>query len=284
MALCGVASVAPLVLPGQGGGHADHLVVLGLQVHLAAVPAVVARGRRLPELPGLVEILGILVRDGADRADRQAVSAELTRQRRISLRDDLREPALLDKLQGVDHQHVFAHVDALTAGDAAVHVEIQDRAAGVLRDQLLLGVGQIRDLVLERHVLQFTMPVRVADRAIQRMDGQMFLHRFFSGLKEVIAIGPDHHAGRGFRGAGADGRLLAFHRDQAHAAGPERIEGVVVAHRGDDLPRVGDHVVERHPVLGGHGPPVNGQLDGRRLDVRSRDWLQCHACSSRADG
>ena len=275
--LCRLGSVPPLVLPGQGRGNTDHFVVLGLDVHLAAVPAVVASCRGLFELPRLVQILGILVRDRTDRADRQAVAAKLTGERDIALGHDLGEAVLLHELKGINHQHVFAYVDALATGDAAVHVEIQDEASGVLRNQLLLGVGQGGHLVLEGHVLQLAMAVCIADRTIQRVDGQMFLDRLFSGLKQVVPLGAHHHAGRGFRGAGANRRLFPLYHDQTDSAGAEGVKRIVVTHGRHDVARAGNHIVERDPVFSRHGPAVKGQLDRRRFDVRVRRWFQSHS-------
>ena len=49
-----VGPVAPFVLPGQRRGYADDFSVLGLKVHLTAVPAVVTRRRGFLHLPWLV--------------------------------------------------------------------------------------------------------------------------------------------------------------------------------------------------------------------------------------
>ena len=148
-----LGAIAPLVLPGERRGHALDVLPAGLNVHLAAVGAVGARARRLLQLPGLVDVLGILVRDGADGADRQAVAAELAGEALVALRHDVGAALLLEELQRVHHLHVLADVDALAAQDAAVHVEVEDEAAAVLRQALGLGIDEVRDPVLEGRVL-----------------------------------------------------------------------------------------------------------------------------------
>ena len=100
-----ISPVAPFVLPGQRRGYADDFSVLGLKVHLAAVPAVVTRRRGFLHLPRLVQIFRELVRDSADRTDSEAVSAELAGQCKISLRHNLIESALLHELERGRSQH-----------------------------------------------------------------------------------------------------------------------------------------------------------------------------------
>ena len=65
----------------------------------------------------------------------------------------------------------------------------------------------------------------------------MLFDGFFSGREQIVAFRPDHHAGRRLGGTGPDRRLFPFLHDQTHAARPERIERVVVAHGGNDLAR-----------------------------------------------
>ena len=84
MTLGGIGSIAPLVLPGQRRRDLDHFRIFGLQVHLAAVPAVVAGGGRFLHLPGLVEILGELIGDGRHRTDRKASLRKLASKREVA--------------------------------------------------------------------------------------------------------------------------------------------------------------------------------------------------------
>ena len=50
----------------------------------------------------------------------------------VAFGHDLIEAALFHELQGIDHQHVFADVDAFGAGDAAVHVEVEHQGCAYL--------------------------------------------------------------------------------------------------------------------------------------------------------
>ena len=189
------------------------------------------------------------------------------------------EAALLHELERVDHQYVFTHVDAFRAGNASVHIEVEHRAARIFRNELLFRVGQVRDPVPKCRVLQFAMAVGVADRAVKRVDREMFFHCFLSSLEEILPFCSDDHTGRRFGGAGADGRLLAFLHNQTHAAGAEGIEGIVVAHGRDDLARARNHVVERDPTLCRHGFPIDRQFNRDCFHVRIRCWLQSHIAS-----
>ncbi len=269
--------IAPLVLPGERRGDALDVLPAGLDVHLASVGAVGARARRLLQLPGLVDVLGILVRDGADGADRQAVAAEFAGETLVALGHHVCGALFFEELQRVHHLHVLADVDALAAQDAAVHVEIEDEAAAVLRQALGPGIDEIRHPVLEGRVLQFAMAVGVADRAVERMDREVLFHRLLPGLEQIVPLGPHLQARLGLGGAGAHRRLLALHHHQAHPAGAEGIEGIVVAHGWNDLAGLGDDIVERHARPGLHRLAVNGQLDAGRFDIRGGDRFQRHA-------
>ena len=115
------------------------------------------------------------------------------------------------------------------------------------------------------------MAVGIADRAVERVDREVLLHRLLPGLEQIVPLGPHLQARLGLGGAGAHRRLLALHHHQAHPAGTEGIEGIVVAHGRDDLAGLGDHVVERHARLGLHRLAVDGQLDAGRFDVGGGD-------------
>ena len=75
---------------------------------------------------------------------------------------------------------------------------------------------------------------------VQRMNGQMLLDRFLAGQEEIVSLRSDDHAGGGLCSAGTDRGFFPFLHDQAHAARPEGIEGVVVAHGWDNLARAGN--------------------------------------------
>ncbi len=196
MPLGGFRPIAPLVLPRQRGSDSNHLFILRFQVELATIAAVVAGRRRFFHLPGFVQILGKLVRDRADRTDRQTVPAKLAIKGQVALGHNLVEPALLHELQGVDHQHILADIDAFGARNAAVHVEVEHRTTRIFRDKFLLGIGQIRHPMLKGHILKLAMAVRIAYRAVQRMHGQMFLNRFLPSEKEVLSFRSNHHTCR----------------------------------------------------------------------------------------
>ena len=281
MSLGRLRAIAPFVLPGQRRGHALDALPAGLDGHLATVGAVGARARRLLQLPGLVDVLGILVRDGADGADRQTVAAKLAGEALVALRHHVGGAFLLEELQGIHHLHVLADVDALAAENAAVHVEVEDETAPILRQALGLGVDEVRDAVLEGHILQLAVAVGVADRAVQRMDREVLLHRLLPSQKEILSLAPHHHARFGLGSAGAHRRLLALHHHQAHAAGAEGVEGVVVAHGRDDLAGLGDDVVERHARPGLHRLAVDGQLNAGGFDVGGCHRFQRHAITYR---
>ena len=95
----------------------------------------------------------------------------------------MRGALFLEELQGVHHLHVLADVDAFPAQNAAVHVEVEHEAAPVLGQALGLGVHEVRDPVLEGHVLQFAVAIGIADRAVQGVDREVLLHRLLAGLE-----------------------------------------------------------------------------------------------------
>ncbi len=272
--------VAPLIFPGERGSHADDFGVFGFEMHLAAITTIVAGGGGFFHLPGLVQVLGIFVRDRADRTDSQAVSAEFTGKGLVPFRHDLVESALLHELQRVDHQHVFADVDAFRASDAAIHVEVEDETPRVFRNELLLRIGEIGHTMLEGHVLELAMPVCVADRAVQRVNREMFFDGFLSCREEVVAVSADHHTGCRLGSAGTDRGLLAFLHDQAHTAGSEGIKGIVITHGRNNLARAGNDIVQRDAIFGRYRPSVDRQFDRGRFDVWIGCWFQTHEVTS----
>ena len=79
-----------------------------------------------------------------------------------------------------------------------------------------LGFGLTRFVTpcCERHILKLAVPVGIADRTVQRMDGEMFFHRLFPGRKQIVPFSPHDKTGFRLGGAGAHRRLFAFHHDQ----------------------------------------------------------------------
>ena len=59
----------------------------------------------------------------------------------VTLGHDLVESTLLHELQGIDHQHILANIDAFRTGNAAIHVEVEHGAARIFRTEFLFGIG-----------------------------------------------------------------------------------------------------------------------------------------------
>ena len=280
VAFAGFRPVTPFILPRERRSDPNDFGIFGLKMDLAAIATVVTGGSGFLHLPRLVEIFGVFIRDGADGAYGQAVATEFASQRLVALRHDLVEAALFHELQGVDHQDVFADVDAFGAGDAAIHVEVEHQAARVFGDELLFSIGEVRHAMLKGHVLQLAMSVGVADGTVQRMDGEVLFHGFFPSRKQIVAFGADNHAGCGLGGARPDRCLFSFLHDQAHAAGSKRIERIVVTHGRNDLAGAGNHIVERDAVLGRNRSSIDGQFNRGGFDVWIGRWFQTHEITS----
>src|SRR5581483_6827602 len=105
--------------------------------------------------------------DRPDRADCQAVAAELAVKGDAAVRTDEGLTLFFVKTEGVDHLDLFADVDALAAEDAALHVEIENEAPGVFGDLLPDPLLDVIDPEIVGHVLQFAFAVGVADRAVE---------------------------------------------------------------------------------------------------------------------
>ena len=91
---------------------------------------------------------------------------------------DLGRDAALAELQHRVADHLFHHLDAALADDAAVLVAHDQRAEVVVLDvDLRLGHPAERVAVLEGAVLQLALPALVADRAVQRVVQQDELQR-----------------------------------------------------------------------------------------------------------
>jgi hypothetical protein len=163
--------------------------------------------------------------------------------------------------------------------DTAIHVEVEHGTARIFGNEFLLGVGQICHAMLERHILKFTMSVRIAHRAVERMHRQVFLNGFLPGKEEILSFGTDHHSRRRLGGTRPNGSFLPLLHHQAHTARAERVECVVVAHGRDNLACHCDDVVQRHPVLCRDGFPINAQFDRCRFNVWISSRLQAHNSS-----
>ena len=103
VAFAGFCPVTPFILPRERRSDSNNFGIFGFEMDLAAVATIVTGGRGFLHLPRLVEIFGVLVRDGADGAHGQAVAAELASQRLVAFGYDLVEAALFHELQSVDH-------------------------------------------------------------------------------------------------------------------------------------------------------------------------------------
>ncbi len=183
MSIDRVGSITPLVFPGKRGGDASDFGIFRFDIHLAPVATIVTGCCRFFELPGFIDVLGELIGYRADRTDRQAIPAKLAIESLIAFGDHLSKPAFLHELKSINSLYVLTNIDAFATGNAAVHVEIQHQASRIFGNIFLLGIGKIRDPMLERRILQFAVAVCIANGAIQGMDGKVFFDGFLSGKK-----------------------------------------------------------------------------------------------------
>ncbi len=62
-------------------------------------------------------------------------------------------PVLLHKPEGIHHLDFLTNIDTLPTEDTAVHVEVQNDAAGILWNSLLLDRPDRPDSEIKGHIL-----------------------------------------------------------------------------------------------------------------------------------
>ena len=213
----------------------DDFLVAGLEDQCAPVAAVAAGGVRPLHHPGAELVHREPARDRAHRADLHAAPAELAVQLVSREVHDLGHRAPAGVAQRLDVHDLVAVPHAAQAGDAAVHLLLDQRAEELF---LIHALGVAEDAgggrVLVREVLEVAASALVADRAVERVVRQDEFQHGLVGFVHDRRVGPDHHALGAHRATGGLQLRYFFDLDQAHAAvGVVRELGVVA--------EVGDH-------------------------------------------
>ena len=221
----------------------------------------------------------------AHRADLHGVAGEVGVERvTVGGADHLVRPAL-DELDRRLAGDLLRKPRAAGTGNAALTVQQHlrgDRDRLVERPLLLrepgLALAGGHGLVLQR-----ALTALVAHRAVQRVVHQQQLHDATLGLLRDgrAELGAHHHAPGAHGGARGQRLALAFHLDQALAAGADRVEERMVAEPGDlDAEQLGG---PDHQRALGHGDLKAVDRDGHSFNGRGRAgsrWLPARSSST----
>src|SRR4029077_11566296 len=205
-------------------------------------------------------------REGADWAEVDDVAAEDRLQRLVELARDERLHAALVGRQLLLPRDLVVVARAAIAEDAALAVERDLVRKGDLllevKSRAVDAAGRVA--MPEGEVLQGAFAALVTYRAVERMIGELELEDVSARLNRHGAQRLHDHSLRDGRGAcGLGARRSWCHLDQALAAGPDRVELVVVAEDRDlDPYGLGGLDYER-PGGSGDLVAVDGPVDVR---------------------
>ena len=208
----------------------------------------------------------------AHRADLDGVAGEVGVERvAIGGADHLVRPAL-DKLDERVAGDLLREPRAAGAGDAAFPVQqhLRGDRHRLVERPLLLGEPALALAGGHGLVLQRALTALVTHRAVQRVVHQQQLHDATLGLLRHgrAELGAHHHALGAHGGARGQRLALAFHVDQALAAGADRVEQRMVAEPGDlDAEQLGG---PDHQRALGHGDLEAVDRDGHGVNGRGR--------------
>ncbi len=202
------------------------LVILDAEGHRAAVAAVTADAVDLVELPRPGLELEGPGQDGADRAHRDALAAELAVQSAVEGGGDLRFEAAVDEGVGAVGDDFVADTGTFAAQHATVHVALDQRVdlvGGQVEGRALEAVAVDSELVGQ--ILQVALAALVAHRAFEHVIDQQKLQNGLADLEDIVTVGRDGHPlgdRGGTRRDKASLHLLHFHQaDPAGAIGQE---------------------------------------------------------------
>jgi hypothetical protein len=232
------------VLLDPGRGHPHDLVVLHLQVELAADPAVGTD--RADHLVGGAHrvraetLLGDELEDGAGGTDPDALAAPGAAGVigiAVAAHDDL---GVLPPHAHVEHSHlldVLAGPDAAGAEDAGAHVVLDHDVAGALvtgAERELMVVAH-RDIVLDDVALELVPRVGPAPvgEVLARVPLQQQPEHTLTVVHRCRGLGLDRHPVRRGRGARRHQLALTFDRHQTDPAVPHDGQLGIPAQRGD---------------------------------------------------
>ena len=224
-----VAQPAPVHRVGVDAEVAHQLVAAGLDDHAAADRARGARALDLVEIPRPRLEPVRHGRQRTDRADLHRVAREVGREGLVGERQHLRLVAAVGEADQRVTGHLFGEAGAAVAEDAALAVEVDERADRdrLLEVALLLDVPALARAVRVRLVLQRALAALVTHRAVERVVGEEELEHALLGPLDAgrggahdLALGDRRHAAddhhRAARTLDFD-EALAAHADRPHA-------------------------------------------------------------------
>ena len=215
-----------LALDVGADGQAEALAQLGAHRRRRRDDDVlVGIGDGVPDLGGIIDLI-----KGADRADRNAlaaVDAGRLAQRHIEGRADMGLIAALADVDDADVLVLFADGDAAAAEDALGVVAHQVRRRLLdLRLGAVAGKAVHIDIVLAAEILQLTVGVAHAGKAVGAVVGKQQLQRRLTGFAQRRGIGEHLHPLVDGVDTGSCQRAGALDLDKAHTAGADGIDAL----------------------------------------------------------
>ena len=189
----GVAVVGLAVLVRN---HAHHLVALHLGAEGAADAAIGASGGLAAVRHTVVDDGFLHQRGGGTGLHAGAAGDALRGEEIVGAGGNLGfEPPPVDR-EGEGALHLGAGTNAARAGDALGRIEREvgvRLVLGLPQVVVAIGVAHLAQAHGASHVLQFTVAVRGAGEAVERMIGDVELHHAPSHPRHLLGLGPHRH-------------------------------------------------------------------------------------------